>query len=97
MRTNVAVESVNDITDYITQSEVGNRHHHKNTCMFICLVIGIGSLSLLLVSTLIMTTTAQAYSSGGSDNTNSGTGIKEMGICVVGAGGPCNGDSKLAK
>jgi hypothetical protein len=44
-----------------------------------------------------MTTTAQAHSSGGSDNTNSETGIKEIGICVVGAGGSCNGDSKLAK
>jgi hypothetical protein len=67
MRTNVAVESVNDITDYITQSQTGNRHHHKNTCMFICLVIGIGLLSSLLVPTIIMTTTVQAYSSGGID------------------------------
>jgi hypothetical protein len=97
MRTNVAVESVNDITDYITQSQTGNRHHHENTCMFICLVIGIGLLSLLLVPTLTMRTTVQAYSSGGIDNTNSGTGIKEMGICVVGAGGPCNGNANSAK
>jgi hypothetical protein len=33
----------------------------------------------------------QAYSSGG--NGTSGTGVREMGICVVGTGGPCNGDS----
>jgi hypothetical protein len=93
MRTNVAVESVNDIMDYITQSEVGNRHHHKNTCMFICLVIGIGLLSLLLVPT-----SAQASSSSPTSgaiisiSSSAGSGTdKQMGICVVGVESPCNG------
>jgi hypothetical protein len=93
MRKNLAIKSVNYIIDQITQSEIGN---HKSMCMFLFLVIGIGLLSSLLVPTIM--TNAQAYSSAsstssGGNSTSSGSGVREMGICVVGAGGPCNGDS----
>jgi hypothetical protein len=38
---------------------------------------------------------AQAYSSGStsSSSTNGETHVAQMGICQVGAGGPCSGDS----
>jgi hypothetical protein len=62
------------------------------------LIIEMGLLSSLVVPTIM--TNAQAYSSGsstssGGNSTSSWTGIREMGICVVGVGGPCNGDSSL--
>ncbi|MFL6328681.1 MAG: hypothetical protein ACJ71K_08985 [Nitrososphaeraceae archaeon] len=36
-------------------------------------------------------------STSGTNSTSNETGVKQMGICQVGAGGPCNGDSSLAK
>ena len=65
--------------------------------MFLFVIIGI---TLLSSSTTILIN-AQAYSStsAGSitnvsnNNTIGTTGAKQMGICVVGAGGPCNADS----
>jgi hypothetical protein len=35
-------------------------------------------------------------STSGTNSTSNET-VKQMGICQVGAGGPCNGDSSLAK
>jgi hypothetical protein len=72
--------------------------NNTTTFIFLSLIIGIGLLCSLLVPTII--TNAQAYSSGsstssGGNSISSGTGVREMGICVVGAGGPCNGDSNL--
>jgi hypothetical protein len=32
-------------------------------------------------------------SSAGTNSTSNETNVKQMGICQVGAGGPCNGDS----
>ena len=86
--------------EHTSKSGVGNNNnHHKNIiiCMFLFLIIGI---TLLSSSTTIMIN-AQAYSStaAGSitnisnNNTSGTTGAKQMGICVVGAGGPCNADS----
>jgi hypothetical protein len=51
--------------------------------VLLLLILGIGSLASLSV---YMMTNAQATSDGSST-------AKQMGICVVGAGGPCNGDS----
>jgi hypothetical protein len=84
VRKNPTTELSDDIT---TKSEVGN-HNHRNNSMFLVLVIAIGSLTtatMLSVPTIIMMINAQASSSD-----DSGTD-KQMGICVVGAGGPCNG------
>lgn len=88
--------------EHISKSEVGNNNnnHHKNIIsMFLFLIIGITLLSLSTVRTTIMIN-AQAYSpTAGSiatisnNNTSGASGVKQMGICVVGAGGPCNADS----
>jgi hypothetical protein len=51
------------------------------------LIIGVSVLSLS-ISTIMMN--AQASSDGIS---GSRTGVTQMGICQVGAGGPCNGPS----
>jgi hypothetical protein len=75
--------------------------HHKNIIilylMFLFLIIGI----TLLSSSTTIKINAQAYSSTAAssitnisnNNTSGTTGAKQMGICVVGAGGPCNADS----
>jgi hypothetical protein len=72
--------------------------NNTTTFIFLSLIIGIGLLCSLLVPTII--TNVQAYSSAsstssGGNSISSESGIREMGICVVGAGGPCNGDSDL--
>jgi hypothetical protein len=57
------------------------------------------SVSLFSSSVSAIIVNAQAYSAGftPSSNTGSDTHVAQMGICVVGAGGPCNGDSNMAK
>jgi hypothetical protein len=87
--------------DHTNKSEVGNNNnnYHKNIIifMFLFLIIGI----TLISSSITIKINAQAYSStaAGSinnisnNNTIGTTGAKQMGICVVGAGGPCNADS----
>jgi hypothetical protein len=87
--------------EHTSKSEVGNNNnHHKNIIVFMSSFLIIG-VTLLLSSTTIMIN-AQAYSPTAgsitniSNNNTSGTGTtgaKQMGICVVGAGGPCNADS----
>src|SRR6187200_1677350 len=57
--------------------------------MFLFSVIGLGLLSLSALDTM-----ANAQTSSNSNlGTSNKNGAKEMGICVVGQGGPCNGDS----
>ena len=84
--------------EHRSKSEVGNNNHHKNIIfMFLFLIIGV----TLLSSSVTIMINAQAYSptAAGSitnitnNNTSGTTGAKQMGICVVGAGGPCNADS----
>ena len=81
-------------------TEVSNNiNHHKNIIIFMFLFLIIG-ITLLSSSTTILIN-AQAYSStsAGSitnvsnNNTIGTTGAEQMGICVAGAGGPCNADS----
>ncbi len=64
-----------------------------NNKIFVCLffIIGLGAFSLYL-STILAN--AQPSSNSTSDSNNSTTNethVTRMGICVVGAGGPCNG------
>jgi hypothetical protein len=92
-------QNLTAVCEHISKSEVGNNNnnHHKNiTFMFLFLIIGI---TLLSSSTTIMIN-AQAYlptagslTSISNNNTSGTSGVKQMGICVVGAGGPCNADS----
>jgi hypothetical protein len=80
---------------HITKPEVGNPRHNKKS-MLLFLVIATALLTTTLsVPTIIMTINdAQASSSSGDNNNRDDSGTdKQMGICVVGAGGPCNGDS----
>jgi len=60
------------------------------------------SVSLISLSVSAIIVNVQAYSSGfiPVNNSNSTSNINQstqMGICVVGAGGPCNGESNMAK
>ncbi|MFL6331194.1 MAG: hypothetical protein ACJ705_09285 [Nitrososphaeraceae archaeon] len=70
----------------------------NNNAMFVFLFSVIG-LSLLSLSASATMANAQAPSNttSGTNSTSNETGVKQMGICQVGAGGPCNGDSKSAK
>ena len=88
---NLSTELSGDVT---TKSEVGNNHnHHRNNSMFLVLVIAIGLLTatMLPVPTIMMMINAQASSSGDNNIGDSGPD-KQMGICVVGAKSPCNGN-----
>jgi ATP/ADP translocase len=70
----------------------------NNNAMFVFLFSVIG-LSLLSLSASATMANAQAPSNttSGTNSTSNETGVKQMGICQVGAGGPCNGDSNSAK
>ena len=73
--------------------EVAN-HHKKNVLKVLFSVTALSLLSMSIL-TMTMTANAQPYSSGSVSGTiNSATsstgGVTQMGICEVGAGGPCN-------
>ncbi|MFL6341306.1 MAG: hypothetical protein ACJ72U_07145 [Nitrososphaeraceae archaeon] len=70
----------------------------NNNAMFVFLFSVIG-LSLLSLSASATMANAQAPSNttSGTNSTSNETGVKQMGICQVGAGGPCNGDSNSTK
>ena len=84
---------------HITKSDVENHHKKKmSSSMFMCLFsFSALALSLLSLSILALTVNAQPYSlspvssthSAGSRSSSEDT---QMGICVLGVGGPCNGD-----
>jgi hypothetical protein len=59
--------------------------------MFLFSVIGLSLLSLSLLATMVNAQTS-SNSTSGTDSTSNKNGAKEMGICVVGEDGPCNGD-----
>jgi ABC-type Zn2+ transport system substrate-binding protein/surface adhesin len=85
---------------YITKSEVHNHHHHHKKNMFLFLIIETGLLTTTLsIPTMIIS--AQAYPSGSMPVSNNSTSSinqsTQMGICVVGAKSPCNGDSNSPK
>ena len=86
----------------ITKSDVRNHHHKKkkSSSMFMCLFsFSAIALGLLSLSILALTVNAQPYSPSPVSSTKSArsstNGDAQMGICVVGAGGPCNGDRWL--
>jgi hypothetical protein len=67
---------------------------NNNNVMFMLLFLVFG-LSLLSLSVPTIMTNAQASSNttSGSNSTSNETRVTQMGICQVGAGGPCNGNS----
>jgi hypothetical protein len=58
--------------------------------MFFLTVIGLSLLSLS-VPTVMTNAQAPSGSTSASNSTSNETHVTQMGICVVGAGGPCNG------
>jgi hypothetical protein len=69
---------------------------NNNNAMFTFLLSVIG-LSLLSLSVPTIMTNAQAPSNttSGSNSSSNETGVRQMGICVVGVVSTCNGDSNL--
>jgi hypothetical protein len=79
------------MSDVITKPEVGNpRHKKKNVLLFLVFAIALVTTTLS-VPTII---NAQGSPSGDNNGGSSGTDKQQMGICVVGADGPCNGDER---
>jgi hypothetical protein len=67
--------------------------------MFIFLIIGISLLSFSVLTIMINAQTSSGSTTSGSSSGASGSKSNtatQMGICVVGAGGPCNGDSDFS-
>jgi hypothetical protein len=82
---------------HITKPEVSNPRHKKSVFLFLVIATALLTATTLSVPTIIMTINAQASSSSDDNNGDDSGTDKQMGICVVGAGGPCNGDSNLEK
>jgi hypothetical protein len=83
--------------DYVSQSEAITHHKKKRSmCMFLFLVIALSLVSLSVLATTTITMANAQTPSNSTSNTNitasNETGVKQMGICVVGAKSPCNGD-----
>lgn len=55
-------------------------------------IIGVGIISLIISATMANAQTSSNSMSGGN-RASKETNAKQMGICLVGEGGPCNGDS----
>jgi hypothetical protein len=82
--------------EYIIKSELVNHHHQKNMIIFLFSVIALTLVSLFLLATIANAQTPKSTS--GADSTSSNEdGVKQMGICVIGAGSPCNGDTNSPK
>jgi hypothetical protein len=93
MRKNLTTEG-----NHISQLEVGNNNHHnKSMFVFFISAIALGLVSLSLLATIANAQTPSNSTSGAKSTTSNESGVKQMGICVVGAGGPCNGDTSSAK
>ena len=89
MRENLAIGSVCGIVLRATRLDGGTL-----LCLFT--IVGLGILSL---SELATVANAQTYSGTplGNSSSSSETHVVQMGICQVGAGGPCNGDTNSVK
>jgi hypothetical protein len=80
----------------IMKSDIENHHKKSNGMIMFLFSFSAIALSLLPLSTLTLTVNTQPYSPSPVSSTNSASsrnsGDTQMGICVAGAGGPCNGD-----
>ena len=88
------------VYEHINKPEVVNhRHHKKNMIIFLFSVIALSLVSLSVLATMINAQTTPSNTTSGTNSTTTGneTGVKQMGICVVGAKSPCNGDSNSPK
>jgi hypothetical protein len=92
MMRKILTAGLSDCHHYITKPEVGNSRHNNEKSVLLLLVISIALLPTTLYVPTIIMINAQG-SSGDNNRGSSGTDKQQMGICVVGAGGPCNGDT----
>ena len=81
--------------NHLSKSEIGNNNHHRNKSMYVFFIsviaLGLVSVSLSLLATIANAQTTSDFTSGAKSTTTSNeSGVKQMGICEVGAGGPCN-------
>ena len=98
--TAIGVAALSSLTDISTRKKPMKRANITRV-MFTFLVSAI-SVSLISLSVSAIFVNVQAYSSGfipvvSNNSTSSINQSTQMGICVIGAGGPCNGDSNMAK
>jgi hypothetical protein len=70
--------------------EMAKVNNNNAMFMFLLSVIGLSLLSLS-VPTIMTNAQAPSGSTSGNNSTSDETHATQMGICVVGAGGPCNG------
>ena len=67
-----------------------NKGNSNKVLLFLFLIIGLCAFSLYL-STIMVNAQLSPNSTSNSNSTTNETRVTHMGICVVGAGGPCNG------
>jgi hypothetical protein len=90
----IAVTVLSSSTLVSTIKKPLNTSNSNNAmAMFLFSVIELGLLSLSVLVTMANAQTSSSSSTSGTDSTGNKNGVKEMGICVAGQGGPCNGDS----
>jgi|ERR671930_2492784 hypothetical protein len=78
---------------HITKPEVGSpRHNNESVLLFLVIATVFLLPTTLSVLTIIMMINAQGTSGDNNNKASSGTDKQQMGICVVGAKSPCNGD-----
>jgi hypothetical protein len=69
-----------------------NKSNNNVLLVFLFSIIGLGIISLTISATMANAQTSSNSMSGGN-RASKETNVKQMGICLVGEGGPCNGDS----
>jgi hypothetical protein len=67
-----------------------NKGNSNKVFVFLFFIIGLCVFSLYL-STITVNAQLASNSTSSSNSTTNETRVTRMGICVVGAGGPCNG------
>src|SRR5919199_919078 len=66
-----------------------NKRNTSKVFVFLFFIIGLCAFSLYL-STITVNAQLSSNSTSSSNSTTNETRVTRMGICVVGAGGPCN-------
>jgi hypothetical protein len=67
-----------------------NKRNSSKVFVFLFFIISLCVFSLYL-STITVNAQLSSNSTSSSNSTTNETRVTHMGICVVGAGGPCNG------
>ena len=74
----------------ISFKKKGMNKGNSKVFVFLFFIIGLCVFSLYL-STITVNAQLASNSTSSSNSTTNETRVTHMGICVVGAGGPCNG------